>query len=135
MIESSYDLFPFFGRLKMCKRESMVMEKRDELRRLMRCWISFWRTCKHMEKNKKKSGTRPPESTRRSSMEKEGGEGVKALTGAGEKETQKPVAAVQAGAGEKNAQKPAVVEEVARPVSLPPEQPPGLEVVPVDPSF
>ena len=60
---------------------------------------------------------------------KGGWEGVKALTGAGEKETQKPAAAVQAGAGEKNAQKPATLEEVARPVSLPPEQPPGLEVV------
>ena len=62
-------------------------------------------------------------------MEREVGEGVKALTGAGEKSAQKPVAALQAGAGEKKAQKPAVVEEVARPVSLPPEQPPGLEVV------
>ena len=60
-----------------------------------------------------KSGTRPPDSTRRSSMEKEVGEGVKALTGAGEKE----------------AKKPAAVEEVARTVSLPPEQLPGLEVV------
>ena len=76
-----------------------------------------------------KSGTRSPDSTRRSSIEREVGEGVKALTGAGEKGAQKPVAALQAGAGEKKAQKPAVVEEVARPVSLPPEQPPGLEVV------
>ena len=33
-----------------------------------------------------KSGTRPPDSTRRSSMEREVGEGVRALTGAGEKE-------------------------------------------------
>jgi hypothetical protein len=46
-------------------------------------------------------------------MEKEVGEGVKALTGAGEKE----------------AKKPATVEEVARTASLPPEQLPGLEVV------
>ena len=77
-----------------------------------------------------KSGTRPPDSTRRSSMEREVGEGVKALTGAGEKEAQKRVVAVQAGVGErKKAQKPAAVEEVTRPVSLPPEQPPGLEVV------
>jgi len=60
--------------------------------------------------------------------EKEVGEGVKALTGAGEKEAQKPVVAVQAGAGEKRSQKPAAVEEVARPVSLPPEEPPQLEV-------
>ena len=43
-----------------------------------------------------KSGTRPPDSTRRSSMEREVGEGVKALTGAGEKEAQKRVVAVQA---------------------------------------
>ena len=38
------------------------------------------------------------------------------------------VAAVRAGAGERIAQNPAVAEEVARPVSLPPEEPPGLEV-------
>ena len=49
------------------------------------------------KEQREKSGTRSPDSTRRSSMEKEGGEGVKALTGAGEKKTQKPVAAVQGG--------------------------------------
>ena len=38
------------------------------------------------------------------------------------------VAAVRAGAGERIAQNPAAAEEVARPVSLPPEEPPGLEV-------
>ena len=37
--------------------------------------------------------------------------------------------AVQAGAGEKEAQNPAALAEVARPVSLPPEELPGLEVV------
>eukprot|EP00435_Cladocopium_sp_Y103_P046673 s2633_g13.t1 len=47
-----------------------------------------------------KSRTRPPDSTRRSSTEREAGEGVKALAGAGAQEVQKPVAAIQAGAGE-----------------------------------
>ena len=52
-----------------------------------------------------------------------------ALTGAGGSGALVQVAAVRAGAGERIAQNPAVAEEVARPVSLPPEEPPGLEVV------
>ena len=76
-----------------------------------------------------KSGTRQPDSTRRSSTEREVGEGVTALTSAGEREALVQIVAVQAGAGEKEAQNPAALEEVARPVSLPPEEPPGLEVV------
>eukprot|EP00435_Cladocopium_sp_Y103_P007186 s2559_g2.t1 len=64
-----------------------------------------------------KSGTRSQDSTRRSSKEREAGEGVKALVGAGDQEVQKPVAAIQAGAGEIT-QKPAVVGEAARPLSV-----------------
>ena len=67
-----------------------------------------------------KSGTRSPDSTRRSLTEREVGEGVKALTSAGENKALVPVAAVQVGAGGKEAQNPAMLEEVARPVSLPP---------------
>jgi len=52
-----------------------------------------------------------------------------ALTCAGGSGALVQVAAVRAGAGERRAQNPAVVEEVARSVSLPPEEPPGLEVV------
>ena len=76
-----------------------------------------------------KSGTRPPDSTRRSSTEREVGEGVKALRSAGEKEALVQIVTVQAGAGEKGTQNPAVGDEVARPVLLPPEESPGLEVV------
>ena len=52
-----------------------------------------------------------------------------ALTGAGGSGALAQVVAVRAGAGEQIAQNPAVAEEVARPVSLPPEEPPGLVVV------
>ena len=57
------------------------------------------------------------------------GESGMALTGAGGSGALVQVAAVRAGAGEQIAQNPAVAEEVARPVSLPTEEPPGLEVV------
>ena len=60
------------------------------------------------------------------------GESGMALTGAGGSGALVAlvqVAAVRAGAGEQIAQNPAVAEEVARPMSLPPEEPPGLEVV------
>ena len=76
-----------------------------------------------------RTGTRSSDSTRRSLTEKEVGESVMALTGAGGSGALVQVAAVRAGAGERIAQNPAVAEEVARPVSLPPEEPPGLEVV------
>ena len=76
-----------------------------------------------------RTGTRSSDSTRRSLMEGEVGESVMALTGAGGSGALVQVAAVRAGAGERIAQNPAVAEEVARPVSLPPEEPPGLEVV------
>ena len=75
-----------------------------------------------------RTGTRSSDSTRRSLMEKEVGESVMALTGAGGSGALVQVAAVRAGAGERIAQNPAAAEEVARPVSLPPEEPPGLEV-------
>ena len=52
-----------------------------------------------------KSGTRPPDSTRRSSTEREVGEAVTALTSAGEREALVQIVVVQAGAGEKEAQK------------------------------
>ena len=52
-----------------------------------------------------------------------------ALTGAGGSGALAQVVAVRAGAGEQIAQNPAVAEEVARPASLPPEEPPGLVVV------
>ena len=76
-----------------------------------------------------KTGTRSSDSTRRSLMGKGVGESGMALTGAGGSGALVQVAAVRAGAGEQIAQNPAVAEEVARPVSLPPEKPPGLEVV------
>ena len=76
-----------------------------------------------------KTGTRSSDSTRRSLMGKGVGESGMALTGAGGSGALVQVAAVRAGAGEQIAQNPAVAEEVARPVSLPPKEPPGLEVV------
>ena len=76
-----------------------------------------------------KTGTRSSDSTRRSLMGKGVGESGMALTGAGGSGALVQVAAVRAGAGKQIAQNPAVAEEVARPVSLPPEEPPGLEVV------
>ena len=76
-----------------------------------------------------RTGTRSSDSTRRSLIEKGVGESVMALTGAGGSGALVQVAAVRAGAGERIAQNLAVAEEVARPVSLPPEEPPGLEVV------
>ena len=76
-----------------------------------------------------KTGTRSSDSTRRSLMGKGVGESGMALTGAGGSGALVQAAAVRAGAGEQIAQNPAVAEEVARPVSLPPEEPPGLEVV------
>ena len=75
-----------------------------------------------------KTGTRSSDSTRRSLMGKGVGESGMALAGAGGSGALVQVAAVRAGAGEQIAQNPAVAEEVARPVSLPPEEPPGLEV-------
>ena len=77
-----------------------------------------------------KTGTRSSDSTPRSLMGKGVEEsGMMALTGAGGSGALVQVAAVRAGAGEQIAQNPAVAGEVARPVSLPPEEPPGLEVV------
>ena len=81
------------------------------------------------QEHREKTGTRSSDSTRRSLMGKGVGESGMALTGAGDRGTLVQVAAVRAGAGEQIAQNPAVAEEVARPVSLPPEEPPGLEVV------
>ena len=75
-----------------------------------------------------KTRTRSSDPTRRSLMGKGVGESGMALTGAGGSGALVQVAAVRA-AGEQIAQNPAVAEEVARPVSLPPEEPPGLEVV------
>ena len=74
-----------------------------------------------------KSRTRSPDSIRTSSTEREDGEGGKTLTSARERTALVPVTAVQVGAGEKGAQTPAVLEEVARPVSLPPEELPDLK--------
>ena len=76
-----------------------------------------------------KTGTRSSDSTRRSLTGKGVGERGMALTGAGGSGALTQVVAVRAGAGEQIAQNPAVAEEVARPVSLPPEEPPGLVVV------
>ena len=76
-----------------------------------------------------KTGTRSSDSTRRSLTGKGVGERGMALTGAGGSGALAQVVAVRAGAGEQIAQNPAVAEEVARPVSLPPEEPPGLVVV------
>ena len=76
-----------------------------------------------------KTGTRSSDSTRRSLTGKGVGEWGMALTGAGGSGALAQVVAVRAGAGEQIAQNPAVAEEVARPVSLPPEEPPGLVVV------
>ena len=75
-----------------------------------------------------KTGTRSPDSTRRSLTGKGVGERGMALTGAGGSGALAQVVAVRAGAGEQIAQNPAVAEEVARPVSLPPEEPPRLVV-------
>ena len=76
-----------------------------------------------------KTGTRSSDSTRRSLTGKGVGERGMALTGAGGSGALAQVVAVRAGAGEQIAQNPTVAEEVARPVSLPPEEPPGLVVV------
>ena len=76
-----------------------------------------------------KTGTRSSDSARRSLTGKGVGERGMALTGAGGSGALAQVVAVRAGAGEQIAQNPAVAEEVARPVSLPPEEPPGLVVV------
>jgi hypothetical protein len=56
-------------------------------------------TSKPGKGQREKSGTKPPDSTRRSSTAREVGEGVGAMTGAGERETLVQIGAVQAGAG------------------------------------
>ena len=120
-----------FKRLLMLKKYNMgPMEKENARKRQTKCWIGFWRRWTHLDKNMgKKTGTRSSDSTRRSLMGKGVGESGMALTGAGGSGALVQVAAVRAGAGKQIAQNPAVAEEVARPVSLPPEEPPGLEVV------
>ena len=122
-----------YAALKQCRAATSlsVVDKNTKFKRLL--LLKKYNIVQHgphghgkEERGGIRDKTRRPDATRRSSMEKEVGEGVKTFSGAG---AQKLAAAVQARAGEKKAQKPAAAEEVARAVSLPPEQPPGLEVV------